>query len=117
MSLIVITHPYDGEQMCATCLQLQLRWFRNEIKEQWNRYNNDGKDSNRVSIPLKLNPHYLFEQGVTFINGSLICITHMFNGINAAIEQEMAIAEAAKKPKLEVAPGAMDGFMKRRDLS
>ncbi len=91
MSLIVITTPWDGmpPEMCATCLQIQLTWFRNEIKEQWNRYNNDGKPmSNRINIPLRLNPDYIMEMGATIVNGSLVCVTHMFNALNNAAEME-----------------------------
>jgi hypothetical protein len=112
MSLIVITHPFEGADICATCLQMQLTWFRNEIKEQWNRYNNDGKVDHRVEIPLKLNPTLLCEQGATIVNGSYVCPTHMFNSINAAIEQAQAMEEAAKKPRIVAA----DGFLKPPDL-
>lgn len=115
MSLIVITHPFEGSDCCSTCLNFQLRVFRNKIKEQWNRFNNDGKNDNRVEIPLELDLKYLMEQSCTIVNGSGICMTHMFNAINAQIESEQAMLEAAKKPRLDVAQGSMDGFMKKHN--
>lgn len=114
MSLIVIKSPLDGSDSCATCLNFQLRAFRNKIKEQWNRYNNDGKHENRVELQLDLDPKYLMEQSACIINGSGICVTHMFNAINATIESEEAMREAAKKPNLEIGQAGMDGFLRKR---
>lgn len=112
MSVIVIKHPYEGLDMCSVCLQIQLRSFRNKIKERWNRYNNDGKNTERVEIELELDPLYICEQACSTVNGSGVCLTHMFNGVNAAIEQEEMMAKAASTPKLVVAEGSLDGFKK-----
>lgn len=114
MSLIIITHPFEGAEMCASCLQFQLTWFRNQIKEQWNAANNDGKVGHRIEIPLQLNPLMPMEMGATIVNGNIVCPTHMFNDINQAIEQQTKMAEAASKPRLDVSNGSIDGFLKRQ---
>ena len=104
MSTIIITSPYEDCNICATCLQLQLSWFRNQIKEQWNRFNNDGK-LGIVRIPLEINPMYPMEMAATMVNGNLTCVTHMLISLNNVIE-----ASNRPKSRLDVAPGPLDGL-------
>jgi len=96
--------------MCCICLQLQLVWFRNEIKERWNQLNNDGKVGQKVEIPLKLNPAYPMEMAATIMNGNAVCVTHILNTINQQIEVQSAMQN---KPRIQPAQGNMDGFLKR----
>jgi hypothetical protein len=108
MSVILITHPFGGMDVCATCLELQMHNFRNSIKEQWNRYNNDGKFG-RVEIPFKLNPVLLWEEPITIINNQNICLTHYFTRLNLGIEKAMG---ESGKPTLAIAQGDLSQFMK-----
>lgn len=100
MSVIRIKFDYENEfGCCAGCFQLQLTDFRNKIKEQWNRYSNDGKKG-IVDIPFEINPNLLFEEPVVTVSGTDLCATHYFNQINSTIEQQSALQEAVNKPRI-----------------
>jgi hypothetical protein len=106
MSAIRITSPFDGADYCAICVRLQMINFRNKIKEQWNRFNKDGK-SGIVEIPFQLDPNLLWEEPITCEAGTLLCLTHFFNMVNSQVE---AASPVPTTPKLAVAQGSLDSF-------
>jgi hypothetical protein len=113
MSLIQITHDLDliqDEDCCAFCLKIQLLAFRNKIKEQWNRYSNDGLTS-RVTIHFTLDPKYLWDPPVTMVGGTAICITHYMIELNNSVN----VQAVQDKPQLSVVSGgAIEAFLKKK---
>jgi len=92
MSTIKIDCIDFGTDICSTCVTIQLINFRNEIKEQWNRYSNDGK-TGIVYIKFIPSSKLLWEEPITEVGGTTFCITHYFNRLNSEVEQ-------AQKPAL-----------------
>lgn len=109
MSLVIISpdlDDFDGDA-CGACLTIQLVAFRNKIKEQFNRYIADGKPTNRVVLNFEIDPNHAWEQPVTLLNGSPICLTHYFMQIHMGIERNPV-------SQIEVANGSIDSFLKRK---
>jgi hypothetical protein len=111
MSVIQIRHQFEAGSVCGICLELQFHDFRNKIKEQWNRFNRDGKRT-LAYIDFVLNPNLLWDEPITQYNGVDVCITHYFIAINTKIEL-LAGQGQQKRPGLIAAQGSLDGFMKQ----
>lgn len=109
MSLIQIITEDFFDNCCTTCLEIQFLNFRNEVKEQWNRYNNDGKKS-KVQITFRLYDHLPWWEPVVTFGGKDLCITHFFTEVNRSMENNV---NQALTPKLAIAPGSIDGFLKK----
>lgn len=112
MSTIKIDHPFDSGDVCAACLDIQLTHWRNHNKETWNRYNNDGKRG-MVHMNFTLNPSLLWDEPITMVNGSPICLTHKFVMLNAQYETAEAQRANGGKPGLLIPQGDIQGFLKK----